>query len=118
MQIYAAPTTCRAPAPRAAPDDLNEHRWVLMRSSRARQPACAQQATSAHPRRRHPVHPESVRAGIGLGMVPSYLAREHVAAGSLSCGCCLASAWAPARCISCIRRRSTSRARSAHSPST
>jgi DNA-binding transcriptional LysR family regulator len=84
MQIYAAPEyLSRAGTPRS-PDDLGEHRWVLMRGHRM-------PPTLPVPAKGH-LHVlgddilfilESVRAGIGLGMVPTYLAREHVAAGAM-----------------------------------
>lgn len=84
MQVYAAPDyLSRAGTPRS-PDDLTEHRWVLMRGHRG-PPNLPPPAKGLN----HVIGDdilfilESVRSGMGLGMVPSYLAREHVAAGSL-----------------------------------
>lgn len=84
MQVYAAPDyLSRAGTPRS-PDDLHEHRWVLMRGHRV-PPNLPPPAKGLN----HVLGDdilfilESVRSGMGLGMVPSYLAREHVAAGSL-----------------------------------
>ncbi len=84
MQIYGAPDyLSRAGTPRT-PEELDEHQWVLMRSHRW--PSTLPSVSQRH---QHILGDdilfilEAVRAGLGLGMIPSYLAREHVAAGSL-----------------------------------
>jgi len=84
MQIYGAPDyLSRAVTPRT-PEELDEHQWVLRRS-----PRWPSTLPSVSQRHQHILGDdilfilEAVRAGLGLGMIPSYLAREHVAAGSL-----------------------------------
>lgn len=84
MQVYGAPDyLSRAGTPRT-PEDLDEHQWVLMRMHRL--PPTLPAVSKNH---QHILGDdilfilEAVRAGLGLGLLPSYLAREHVAAGSL-----------------------------------
>lgn len=84
MQIYAAPDyLSRSGTPRTT-EDLDEHQWVIMRMHRW--PTTLPSVSQKH---QHILGDdilfilEAVRAGLGLGMLPSYLAREDVTAGTL-----------------------------------
>jgi DNA-binding transcriptional LysR family regulator len=83
LQLFAAPTyLARAGTPRT-PADTADHQWIVFRSARNPPPL-------PEPRTRPAVLSDDIlfihgaaKAGLGLAILPAYLAREDVTAGRL-----------------------------------
>jgi DNA-binding transcriptional LysR family regulator len=81
-QVFAAPSYLAQAGTPATPEEAAKHRWVLLRGAPPGQIPISEKAahivcddcTFAR---------EAVAAGLGLGLLPPFFIRDHVAAGSI-----------------------------------
>ena len=83
QQVFAAPTYLARSAPVKTAADAADHAWVAFQDARWPSPLLAPSQGAQLVVDDFLVLREAVTAGMGLGLMPTFLVRDHVAGGTL-----------------------------------